>query len=90
MPSLSLQSLSTFTNNSKCTFLPINDSISILDSIPSFLIFYKVEVWCEASAYIQKDKSLKISINKTSSGSAAAPGAAASAAPSGDAWDQQF
>ena len=25
-----------------------------------------VEVWCEASAYIQKDKSLKISINKTS------------------------
>ena len=49
-----------------------------------------VEVWCEASAYIQKDKSLKISINKTSSGSAAAPGAAASAAPSGDAWDAQF
>jgi len=48
------------------------------------------EVWCEASAYIQKDKSLKISINKTSSGSAAAPGAAPKAAPSGDAWDQQF
>ena len=32
----------------------------------------------------------KININKTSSGSAAAPGAAPNAAPSGDAWDQQF
>lgn len=49
-----------------------------------------VEVWCEAYAYFQKDKSIKISINKTSSGLAAAPGAATSAAPSGDSWDNQF
>ena len=49
-----------------------------------------VEVWCEASAYFQKDKSIKISINKTSSNGAAKPAAQAAPAPAADAWDQQF
>ena len=44
-------------------------------------------VWMEASGYFQKDKSLKITINKTSSsGNAPTPQPAAA----GDAWDQQF
>ena len=46
------------------------------------------EHWVEASGYFQKDKSLKISINKTSSIKTAQP--MAQAAPAADAWDQQF
>jgi hypothetical protein len=45
-------------------------------------------IWCEASGYIQEDKSIKIRILKTSSedNKAAAP----KAAPMADAWDNQF
>ena len=45
-------------------------------------------IWCEASGYIQEDKSIKIRILKTSSGDNKA--AAPKAAPMADAWDNQF
>ncbi len=46
-------------------------------------------IWCEASGYIQEDKSIKIRILKTSTGdNKAAPPKAA--APMADAWDNQF
>ena len=45
-------------------------------------------IWCEASGYIQPDKSIKIRILKTSSGDNKA--AAPKAAPMADAWDNQF
>tara|TARA_A100001015_G_scaffold280261_1_gene342259 strand:- start:743 stop:1066 length:324 start_codon:yes stop_codon:yes gene_type:complete len=44
-------------------------------------------IWCEASGYIQPDKSIKIRILKTSSNDAKPK--AASAAPV-DNWDNQF
>ena len=45
-------------------------------------------IWCEASGYIQEDKSIKIRILKTSSGDNKS--AAPKAAPMADAWDNQF
>ena len=42
-------------------------------------------VWHEASGYIQEDKSVKITIKKSSSS-----GPTPAAAPGGDAWDNQF
>ena len=47
-------------------------------------------IWCEASGYIQEDKSIKIRILKTSSGDNKAPAAPKAAAPMADAWDDQF
>jgi hypothetical protein len=47
-------------------------------------------IWCEASGYIQEDKSIKIRILKTSSGDNKAPAAPKAAAPMADAWDNQF
>ena len=46
-------------------------------------------IWCEASGYIQEDKSIKIRILKTSTGDAK-PTAAPQAAPMADAWENQF
>ena len=47
-------------------------------------------IWCEASGYIQEDKSIKIRILKTSTGDNKAPAAPKAAAPMADAWDDQF
>lgn len=46
-------------------------------------------IWCEASGYIQEDKSIKIRILKTSDKKSATP-PPQQAAPIADAWDQQF
>ena len=50
-------------------------------------------IWCEASGYIQEDKSIKIRILKTSTETknASNPGTkTVQAAPMADAWDNQF
>ena len=50
-------------------------------------------IWCEASGYIQEDKSIKIRILKTSTETknASNPGTkTVQAAPMADAWDDQF